>query len=150
MVASRPCYSGSYLESILWCSTLLMPLVRPSLSGQTLLPSFYALRQIQDKLPEEEAFRFSQDVNETTTNLLINSQKQKEVAEIPIQNPDSVRYKFFKKKGGAQSGQNERRLTTNELAKANNKNAQQLRSRSRRTPSFCELDHRNPEFRLQT
>jgi len=102
-----------------------MPLVRPSLSGQTLLPNFYALRQIQDELPEEEAFRFSQDVNETTTNLLVNSQKQKEVAKIPIQNPNSVRYKFFKKKEGAQNGQNERGLTANELAKANNKKAQQ-------------------------
>ena len=102
-----------------------MSLVRPSLSGQTLLPNFYALRQIQDELPEEEAFRFSQDVNETTTNLLVNSQKQKEVAKIPIQNPNSVRYKFFKKKEGAQNGQNERGLTANELAKANNKKAQQ-------------------------
>ena len=129
-----------------------MPSMRPSKllsrSEQTLLPYFHSIIRVQEQLPEGEQARFGRKVIEMSTNLLNEGREREETALLPIQNPDSVKWKFFKKKGGLRSDQNSRGMTANELAKAADKKAQQKSRQAIKDASI--LRSRSQQFRNQT
>lgn len=132
----KPFYSG---QSVV---------LQPSPPHHNVLAAFHSIIEQRGRLEGEDRAHYDRQILQSANTLSIAGQQREEIARFPIQNPEPIPKKQFRRVGGARSGQNKRGMTANELVVDQKK--EQRRQESRRKRRLLFYKHEQKRIQKET